>query len=1372
MDLFFFIRVKVKLLTFTMRVLLFVIFIIMIAIFLNELVNITSSYLKINYYRDVSEYNIRNNCNNIFCEAETARFNLAKNSYKLILPNDNFNSKIYYYALLFIFVTVFLMFLYKFWDYNKKSVEYHSDIDGRVFISYLFIFPYLFTFAVVAMLTVMIVRRYAPTDSKGYQKYFVTDNDESVNINTILDYSKKIITGLVIIWFVFSIFSNIPRYPINNFKYGTNLWYISLVYLVALTIILNFMIILSNIAFTFNDSTAVDLAKKSLIKKLRGEVMKLKVISKDELIKSLAIELDKEVTDKPYKLYSLINGITNDNGELKIIKSEIEPFLLPADRPFIKYYFINDEIKEFSAKDVKNSGDSNAIESPYVEFTIDDDLSNIRVIHKYIESIVKTDATSDSYITKIDNLNSANLNLEDYIRRLAETSAESAAAAAAAKTAENEATAAATAAATTVLNEDTATKNTLKLELEALKSTKVKLAEDLSNAINALDTTIPQNLVNALKSVAEKDSTIILEDSSLKIAFEKAVNAYNLSKKKNLLKDFFTDSTIKYLKENETKNGFEAADSDADEKNVYKNALNPETNINYKLIKIICNFTKYIILYFLKKEINKNDDVPYEKCLKMYKLFNYIDELDYKYSKMSYEKIKNIEVIDNFIFEYKLFLEVYNTSIQSDLSEDNIIDDKIKEIIYEYYRKYYESLPVSDYQDGFKKITKKCHDLINHNNLNIDLDYNDAKIFNENISDVFNSNDKLNADTSYNSENTYYQKYFNIAGEENLYQKYNIGNYDYKNIEEFLSSLFLYVIFFIVFAFIIMFLQSDIENFSPFEILGREIVTPFVALFIVVLFIYIFVNFNTKYNLYFIYGVLDSFYKRDLLQYNNIITPFIRLHDDNVVNSRDYRKHYIITNVIASIISNRLNLHKISYNQSENKFTPISDDKNYYEGDENIVDEISSNFVELSDNTFLTTNAEYFKYISDYNEFKKYNSNIYKNIESNYFGGDFNTASPQEIYNFIHNLELTKPDGVSDVIGLKDKDLVSKYIKKFIEKYIDIILRIVIECEYILENDEFYDDDRFYKLKKYFYFYEEDSDNKSIPYKFIIKLNTVDNFNDFIDRTEKTELKGIFKDQKKLNDIQNNYIEAYKIQDYTYGGDKPEENKLTNADIIVNFLKIVSHLKYNYEFLTIIADETTKGDAKLILDGHTDFISIEPKDGRLTFDEYIKRIHNFHNMRLMYLITDHTPSPASLELIENISVIKDTFRNTITEANFASGDFYDYFMNLKFICNLLKEYDSQSGIENINSNYLKNVVKTTYKQINEENIRFINREKYATNYIDNNNYNISPILNYSTKSDSIKNITNNANYFTGHGILFNYFANAVLILVIYNLGYN
>ena len=1216
----------------------------MIAIFLNELVNITSSYLKINYYRDVSEYNIRNNCNNIFCEAETARFNLAKNSYKLILPNDNFNSKIYYYALLFIFVTVFLMMLYKFWDYNKKAVEYYSDVDGGLFISYLFMFPYLFTFAIVAMLTVMIARRYAPTDSKGYQEYFVIDNNKFVNINTILDYSKKVIIGLVVIWFVFSMFSNIPRNPSNNFKYGTNLWYISLVYLVALTIILNYMIILSNIAFTFNDSTTVDLDKNSLINNLRDKVLKLKVISKDQLINSLAIELDKKFTDN-----TIIRHIHNRN------KADVQPSSLPLFynkddsivekkygktivvinndninnkyKPLIKYYLIKNVVKEFYAENTDTPDNKNA------SFAIGGDkLNEIKVIHRYIDNVLTTSSESESYITKINN---------DF--------------------------------------------NNLKLE----------------------------NLINYLtgKNIDEQN-------------YDKQ---NNYPSDFNLLKAFFLD------------------DNANDVQNLYKNADKQETNINYKLIKIICDFTKYIILSFLKKNINKNE-VNYEECLKMFKLFNYIDDLNDKYSKIPYV---NADDRDNFIFEYTIYLEVYNDNSIKDKAG---INNKINKLIYDHYTEYFATKK-PDKVKGLKLITNKCHNLINHNNLNVDFNYNDAKIFNQNISDVFNSNDKLNADTSYNSENTYYQKYFNIAGEDNLSQKYNIGNYDYKNIEEFLSSLFLYVIFFIVFTFIIMFLQSDMEDYSPFEILGREIVTPFVGLFIVVLFIYIFVNFNTKYNLYFIYGVLDSFYKRDLLQYNNIITPFIRLHDNNVENSRDYTKHYIITNVFASIISNFLNLHNIAYDNNDDFIDAATTATSpSYKVSDNVT-EISDNFTELSDNTFLTTYAEYFKYISDYNEFKKYNSDIYENIKSNYFNVHFNAATPEKIYNFIHNL-----DKILEVSKLTTKESVSSYIKKFIEKYIDIILRIVIECEYILTNDEF-NSDKFDKIKKYFYFYEEGSDNKSIPYKFIIKLKTKKDFNDFIERSNKTELKELFDGQRIITQDED---DEYKILDYNYD----KNNKLTYADIIANFLKIVSHLKYNYEFLNI-------GHTKTALKEYTDNPDTDDDtDISISYSEYITRIHKFHNMRLLYLITDHTPTSPSMELIEDITEINDTFKNTIGKTNFKNDNFHPYFMNLKFICNLLEDYDSESGIENINSNYLKNVIKTTYKQINEENIRFIDRGKYANDYNTDYNYNISPIVNYSTKSDSIKNITNNANYFTGHGILFNYFANAVLILVIYNLGYN
>lgn len=1233
----------------------------MIAIFLNELVNITSSYFKINYYRDVSEYNIRNNCNNIFCEAETARFNLAKNSYKLILPNDNFNSKIYYYALLFIFVTVFLMFLYKFWDYNKKAVEYYSDIDGRLFISYLFIFPYLFTFAVVAMLTVMIVRRYAPTDSKGYQKYFVTDNNESVNINTILDYSKKVIITLVVIWFVFSMFSNIPRNPINNFKYGNNLWYISLVYLVALTIILNYMIILSNIAFTFNDSTTVDLDEKSLINNLRDKVLKLKVISKDQLINSLAIELDEKYVDNDVTIIDHIHN-RNKNGSfyeaddsiVEIKNGVTTPVAIDnidnKDKPLIKYYLIKNVVKEFYAEytDTDKTIPSFAIGG--------DKLNKIKVIHRYIDNVLTTSSDSESYITKINN---------DF--------------------------------------------NNLALE----------------------------NLIYYL--------------TGKKIDENKYDRQSNYPTDINLLKTFFLDEENKIKK-------------------LYKNADKEETNINYKLIKIICDFTKYIIFSFLKKEINKNE-VNYEKCLKMFKLFNYIDDLNDKYSKIPYV---NSDDKDNFIFEYTVYLEVYNDNSIKDKSE---INNKIDQLIYDHYSEsynYINSKVISDSNfdevKGLELITNKCHNLINYNNLNVDFNYDDAKIFNQNISDVFNNNDKLNADTSYNSENTYYQKYFNIAGEDNLSQKYNIGNYDYKNIEEFLSSLFLYVIFFIVFTFIIMFLQSDMEDYSPFEILGREIVTPFVALFIVVLFIYIFVNFNTKYNLYFIYGVLDSFYKRDLLQYNNIITPFIKLHDDKVENSRDYRKHYIITNVFASIISNNLKLHNLSYNYISDVFTAGSGGPSKSD----TVSEIDEKYEKLSDNTFLAAKAESFKYISDYNEFKIYNSNIYKNIKDKYFEGDFNAENPQKIYNFVHNLDLT----ISDITELNTKALVSEYIKNFIKKYIGIIFRIIIECEYILENDEFYDNDKFNKLKNYFYFYTEEN-NYSMPYKFIIKLNTPDDFNNFINSRSEKIIITTFDNQKKLTELQEKYDSNYNIDNHAYNHDSDKSNELTYADIIANFLKIVSHLKYNYDFLIFqVQDISLEDTSKIlpILKSHTDIFSadfIENGTGEFTnANDYFNRIHNFHNMRLLYLITDHTPTSPSMELIENIRVIEDTFKNTIDKITFdGKTEFYHYFVNLKFICNLLKDYDSESGEENINSNYLKNVIKTTYKQINEENIRFIDRGKYANNY-NTDKYNISPIVNYSTKSDSIKNITNNANYFTGHGILFNYFANAVLILVIYNLGYN
>jgi hypothetical protein len=71
------------------------IFIIMIIIYLNEMKNISMFIYKFNYIKDYSKLIMKEKCNNIYCEAETDRYQIAKDSFKLLLPNDIFNSKTY-----------------------------------------------------------------------------------------------------------------------------------------------------------------------------------------------------------------------------------------------------------------------------------------------------------------------------------------------------------------------------------------------------------------------------------------------------------------------------------------------------------------------------------------------------------------------------------------------------------------------------------------------------------------------------------------------------------------------------------------------------------------------------------------------------------------------------------------------------------------------------------------------------------------------------------------------------------------------------------------------------------------------------------------------------------------------------------------------------------------------------------------------------------------------------------------------------------------------------------------------------------------------------------------------------------------------------
>ena len=67
-------------------------------------------------------------------------------------------------------------------------------------------------------------------------------------------------------------------------------------------------------------------------------------------------------------------------------------------------------------------------------------------------------------------------------------------------------------------------------------------------------------------------------------------------------------------------------------------------------------------------------------------------------------------------------------------------------------------------------------------------------------------------------------------------------------------------------------------------------------------------NYNTKYNMYFIYGIINSSYNRDLTHLNNVIIPFLKLHDMDTTFTKNYYEHYIISNVLASILNGNINL--------------------------------------------------------------------------------------------------------------------------------------------------------------------------------------------------------------------------------------------------------------------------------------------------------------------------------------------------------------------------------------------------------------------------------------------------------------------------------
>jgi len=275
----------------------------MIIIYLNEMRNISMFLLNFNYIKDLSKVIMEQKCNNIYCEAETDRYNIAKNSYKLLLPNDIFNSKTYIIYTFLISILLFVYYYYILFDnildpLNKKNNIIHLLI--------------------LTIILVIIILRYIPNDGTGYINFF-KDIDKSSYFRSFIVMSFLILA--------------IAIYMLIKDRNDNNSYIILLCFMLSLILLLNLM----TIVLSFKNNTKPILKTKELLFSLNNS-LKYEIAEYDSKLKEsppnsfdlVAIRLDindlsTKIDDGTYKKITKENidyvlNILNIFSELSKIK--------------------------------------------------------------------------------------------------------------------------------------------------------------------------------------------------------------------------------------------------------------------------------------------------------------------------------------------------------------------------------------------------------------------------------------------------------------------------------------------------------------------------------------------------------------------------------------------------------------------------------------------------------------------------------------------------------------------------------------------------------------------------------------------------------------------------------------------------------------------------------------------------------------------------------------------------------------------------------------------------------------------------------------------------------------------------------------------
>jgi len=325
-----------------MNTLLFIVFIMMIIIYINELKNISMSLFKINYIKDVADINIKKHCNDIYCEAETARFKLADNSYSLISPNDIFNTKSYYFMIMIIVVLIYVNLFYNFIEYNNIYYKLINNIDGDIVINIIRFLPYLLAIIIFAFIIVIIIARYVPYDKQGYINYFNYNNSyidviNNFNIDKIHIYTWTTILSVGGLYILLSIlFAEILQYPDEDYTRGKKYKYLCVGYITIICIFTYLILNLMNILLSFSENN---------YPKLDDNIMDTILNNLDNKIKELSGKYN--IHDVIKKCYKEIDGITwDDNAPLRLKINNVE---IKTDGN--KLYNINDIYDKYANKE-------------------------------------------------------------------------------------------------------------------------------------------------------------------------------------------------------------------------------------------------------------------------------------------------------------------------------------------------------------------------------------------------------------------------------------------------------------------------------------------------------------------------------------------------------------------------------------------------------------------------------------------------------------------------------------------------------------------------------------------------------------------------------------------------------------------------------------------------------------------------------------------------------------------------------------------------------------------------------------------------------------------------------------------------------------